>query len=152
MPVFDLDVLRNRAKPTQYFTGNLNINSVFSFTNDIVFVEKNLKFGRFNWANFGNYVVGGKTQIKFSWLPLGFTYGNVYQFTPGKKFQCQWQWLWREINGGLIINGPVFGTSKPSRWFKFAVRHNRNRINSLMQYSVNGGPLVINNSSWRRRH
>lgn len=152
MPVFDLDYLRDRAKPTQYFNGNLNLNSTFSLSNDIVFVEGNLQFGRFNWINVGHYVVGGNTRVRFSWWPFGFTLGTIYQFTPGNSFLCQWQWLYRELNGGMLANGPVYGTSKPSWGFRFYVRHNRSRFNSLLQYSVNGGPLVINNSSWRRKH
>ncbi len=148
MPLFDHDELRDLARPTQYFTGNLNLNWPFVFTRDITYVEGNLSFGRFNWANRGNFVARGNVRINTSWLPLGFTVGTIYQPVAGRTFQCQWQLLWRELNGGLITNGDITGTSRHWWPFRFTVRHNRNNINDLLQYTVNGGPLIITGSTW----
>ena len=148
-PLFDYNALRKLAKPGKYFTNNLTLNGFFYNSRPVTFVEKNLTFGRFNWFNFGNFVVGGRTLIKRSWFPLGFTRGNVLQFTKGKPFISEVQFFWREIYGGLIINGDVIGTTNPHWFYRFAIRQNRAYINNILKYSVNGGPLVFNNSIWQ---
>lgn len=147
-PLFDYDELRNLAKPARYFSNNLIINGFFYNTRKVTFVEKNLIFGRFSWFSFGNFVTGGNTLIKTSWFPFGFTRGNILQFNEGSLFLSQVQFLWREIYGGLIINGDVTGTSNPHWFYRFTVRHNRGYMNQLLRYSVNGGPIVLNRSTW----
>jgi len=148
MPFFDLDELRDMASPSQYFSGDVTLSSVFSFSSGINFVEGNLTFGLFNWINVGTFISGGNVRINTSILPLGTTVGNIYQFTDGATFQCQWQLLWRELNGGLIVNGSVNGTSVPGLPFRFTVRQNRSRMTSLLQYTVNGGPVIFTQSTW----
>ncbi len=148
MPKFDLDVLRDEARPSQYFSGNLNLNYPFTFSRSISFVEQNLTFGRFNWANVGSFVVRGDVLIETSYLPLGFTDGVIYQPETGTTFQSEWQLLWRELEGGVISNGDLNGTNRTNLPFRFTIRYNRSRINDLMRYSVNGGPLVITGSQW----
>ena len=148
MPKFDEDELRNMAKPTQYYPNNLQING-FSFSQNITFVEKKLIFKKFSWINAGNWVVGQRTDIKFSYWPFGVTIGNIYMPFSGAYFYSRVQPLFRVLVGGLIVNGQVKGTSKPWWIYRFGVIHNRNRMNSFLRYSVNGGPIVINNSSWK---
>lgn len=148
MPKFDVDELRNMAKPTQYYPNNLNING-FTFSRSLTFVEKNLQFKKFSWLNAGNWVVGKRTDIKFSFSPIGITVGNIYMPFQGAYFYSRVQPLFRVLVGGLIVNGDVKGTSNTWWIYRFGVIHNRSRMNALLQYSVNGGPIVINNSSWK---
>ena len=142
-PVFDTDELREEAKPSNYYPGNLTIYGIFSFIKDIAFVEKNLTFGKFNWINIGNFAVGGNIRIKSSWLIFGATSGVMYQFSPGSEFKCDWQFIWRALSGGIITNGDVIGTSKPFWPFRFRVYYNRYKIAKFFKYSVNGGPLIF---------
>ncbi len=146
LPLFDKDYLIKLAKPNNYYPSNLYLNSVFSFIKDIAFVEKNLTFGVFNWMNVGNFVVGGNVRIKSSWLIFGSTSGTIYQFNPNSQFLCEWQFIWRSLNGGIITNGNVIGTNKPFFSFRFRVYYNRSKITSLLRYSVNGGPLIYNSA------
>lgn len=148
MPFFDLDDLRDLAKPNQYYSGNLTLNSVFSFNREVLFVEGNLTFGRFNWINKGIFVAGKDVLIKSSILPFGTTVGAILQLDEKKDFLCQWQFLWRTLNGGLIAHGDVTGTSNHQRPFRFTVIHNRSRINNLLRHTVNGGPLIFTTSTW----
>ncbi len=148
MPLFDHDLLKNMAKPTQYFPGNLILNHPFTFKKSITYVEKNLVFGKFNWFNFGNFVVGRSTLIKKSWWPFGMTFGNIYLYGENSRFISEWQYLPRILSGGMFVNGDVLGTTKPHHFYRFIVFHNRDRIKKLMKYSVNGGPLVVHNSTW----
>ncbi len=142
-PLFDLDEMRDIAKPGQYFSGNLTISGIFSFVKDIAFVEGKLTFGNFNWANFGNFVAGDEIRIKTSWLPLGFTKGAMFQFKPGGRFRCDWNLLWRALDGGLITNGDAVGTSIPFFPFRFRVYRNQSVMKKFFKYSVNGGPLIL---------
>ncbi len=142
LPLFDKDELVNLAKPSNYYPSDLYINSIFSITKKITFVEKNLTFGVFNWLNIGNFVVGGDVLIKRSFLLFGITSGTFFQFNANSKFLCEWQFLPRALSGGIITDGDVFGTNKPKFYFRFKVYYNRSKITSLLKYSVNGGPLI----------
>jgi len=149
MPLFDYDELRNLAKPTQYFPGDLVVNHFFNFHRNITFVEKNLIFGTFNWINVGNFVAGRSVLIKTSPWPFGLTFGNIYLPFKGSTFLSQWQIFSRVLSGGLIANGDVTGTTKKWWYYRFIVIRNRSRIKQLMRLSVNGGPLVINHTTWQ---
>ncbi|MHB2148825.1 pilus assembly PilX N-terminal domain-containing protein [Calditrichota bacterium LG25] len=142
-PLFDPDELRQAAKPYHYYPGNLTINGWFNFIKNVAFVEKNLTFGKFNWLNIGNFAVGGDVRIKPSWMIFGVTSGVIFQFNPGSRFQCDWQFVWRALSGGIITNGDVIGTSKPFWHFRFRVYYNRFKIAKFFKYSVNGGPLIF---------
>jgi len=149
MPLFDYAELRNSARPTQYFPGDLVVNHFFSFHKKITFVEKNLIFGTFNWVNVGNFVVGRSVLVKTSPLPFGLTFGNIFLPFKGSTFLSQWQLFPRVLSGGLIVNGDIIGTNKKWWYYRFLVIRNRSRIKHLMQRSVNGGPLVINHTTWQ---
>ncbi|MBD3223586.1 MAG: hypothetical protein GF313_02585 [Caldithrix sp.] len=151
LPRFDLAELRDLARPTQYYTGNLNLNAPFTFTRDITFVERNLIFGTYNWYNQGTYVVRGNVNIQTSWLPMGTTVGCIFQPESGAQFTSQWNFLWRSLRGGIISNGDLLGTTIWWLGYRFTVVHDRDRINDLMQYSVNGGPLIITDSEWAKQ-
>ncbi len=149
MPLFDQDYLIQLAKPKHYYPQDLYINSIFSFSKNLVYVGRDLTFGIFNWINTGNFVVGRNVKIRSSFGIFGATYGTIYQFNPGSTFLCQWQFLWRALQGGIITNGNVYGTSIPWRFFRFTVFYNRHRITRLLRYSVNGGPLIYTTGEWR---
>ena len=154
MPKFDLEELRNRARPLHYFPGNLTINSPFTFVNDIAFVENNLMVKNYKFiflsGMIGTFVAG--RNIKLNSTLLSFYNGMFYQPNPG-SFKALGGYRLYYIDGGLIVNGNVSGVSYFFNILKnLLVHHNRTRINSFMQYSVNGGPLVVFNSRWSRQH
>ncbi len=149
MPKFDEDELRDMAKPTQYYPGDLIINTKYFFTKHISFVENNLTFGESAWLNSGNFVIGNRTTIKKSKQLLAATLGNIFMPHSGSYFLSEVQPLWRELDGGLIVNGNVKGTTVPWWLYRFAVRHNRNIMNRFLKKSLNGGPIVVNKSRWK---
>ena len=149
MPLFDQDYLIQLAKPKHYYPKDLYINTIFSFTKDFVYVGRDLTFGIFNWVNSGNFVVGRNVKIRSSFGIFGATFGTIYQFNPGSTFLCQWQFIWRALQGGIITNGNVYGTNIPWLPFRLSVYYNRNRITKLLRYSVNGGPLIYTTGEWR---
>ncbi len=142
-PLFDLDYLRARSKPGNYYSGNLFVTGVFTFVRDVAFIERDLTFGQFNWLNIGNFAVGRNIRIKSSWFFLGVTSGVMYQFNPGSRFRCDVQLILRALSGGLFTNGDVYGTSVPYWPFRFRVYYNRPKITRFFKYSVNGGPLIF---------
>lgn len=151
MPLFDLDILRNMAKPTRYFPHNLDINSVLNYSgNQFIFVEHDLTFSKYNWINVGNFVAGHKITLKSSWLPFGTNWGTFFMPNPGSSFESKAMLFPRFQLGGLIINGNVVGTSLPWWYYRYTVIYNRNYLNYLLQYSVNKGPVVFWNSSWEQ--
>ncbi len=149
MPLFDRDYLIELAKPKHYYPNDLYINSIFSFNKNLIYVGRDLTFGVFNWINTGNFAVGRHVKIKSSFGLFGATFGTIYQFNPHSTFLCQWQFLWRALQGGIITNGDVYGTNIPWRSFRFTVFYNRTRITRLLRYSVNGGPLIYTTGVWR---
>ncbi len=149
MPLFDQDYLIDLAKPKHYYPKDLYINNVFSFTKNFVYVGRDLTFGVFNWINSGNFVVGRNVRIRSSIGLLGTTFGTIYQFNSGSTFLCEWQFLWRSLQGGIITNGNVYGTNRPFWPFRLSVFYDRNRITRLLRYSVNGGPLIYTAGEWR---
>jgi len=63
------------------------------------------------------------------------------------------------MKGGILANGNVIGIKFPIHilwwtiWVKnLSLTYDRNLINDFMQYSVNGGPLVIENTKWQTSH
>jgi len=149
MPLFDLDVLRNMAKPTRYFPNNLTVNGVLTYSgNHVVFVEHNLTFKKFNWLNVGHFVAGNKITLKSSWLPFGSNWGTFYMPNPNSLFKSKAMLFPRFQFGGLVVNGNVIGTSIPWWYYRYTVIYNRNYLNQLLQYSINKGPVVFWNSSW----
>jgi len=154
MPKFDLDVLRQLAiAGGQYYPGNLNINSPFSFTNDVIFAENDISFTNWNILNIGNFVAGRDITLNSPIITL-FS-GVTYQPTSGRTFQALGTLRIYLISGGVIANGNVTGTRYKLLWWwinNTSVVRNRNRTNAFMQYSVNGGPIVIRNSRWTIIH
>ncbi len=148
MPVFDKDELINMAKPGHYYPNNLYINSVFSFTNSLIFVGRDLTFGTYNWMNIGTFVVGRNIHIKSSFGIFGATSGVFYQFNRGSRFVCDWQFIWRALFGGMIVNGNVYGTNVVWLPFRYRVYYNRNTITRFLRYSVSGGPLIYTKTQW----
>ena len=149
MPLFDLDVLRNMAKPTRYFPNNLTVNGVLTYSgNHVVFVEHNLTFNKFNWLNVGHFVAGNIITLKSSWLPFGSIWGTFYMPNPNSLFKSKAMLFPRFQFGGLVVNGNVIGTSIPWWYYRYTVIYNRNYLNQLLQYSINKGPVVFWNSSW----
>lgn len=149
MPLFDMDKLRNLAKPGFYFPKNLIIKTPFNFySKNFVFVENNLIFKKFTWFNSGNYVVGHHILLQKSWLPFGSNWGTFYLPNPNSRFDSQWMLIARFLIGGMIVNGDVRGTDRPFWFYRYTVIHNRTYINNLMKLSVNEGPLVFWNGSW----
>ncbi len=149
MPVFDQDYLIQLAKPNHYYPNDLYIHHIFSFTKDFVYVGRDLTFGVFNWINSGNFVVGRNVRVRSSFGLFGTTFGTIYQFNPGSTFLCEWQFIWRALQGGIITNGNVYGTNIPWLPFRLSVYYNRNRITRLLRYSVNGGPLIYTTGEWK---
>jgi len=148
MPRFDLDVLRDLARPAHYYSGNLTVNSVFAISRDVVFAEGDITFGTFNWINNGNWVAGDDMTINSNFLPLGVTNGTMYLPNPGGNFLCKFQILGRYLIGGLIANGNAVGSSVAFWPFRFLVIYDRENINDLLQHSVNGGPIIYTGSTW----
>ncbi len=148
MPVFDKDELIEMAKPGHYYPHDLKIKSIFSFTTDLVYVGRDLTFGIYNWINIGNFAVGRNVRIKSSFGIFGVTSGVFYQFNPGSRFLCEWQFIWRSLFGGLVVNGDVYGTNIPWLPFRYTVYYNRNTITRFLRHSVNGGPLVYTKTQW----
>lgn len=152
MPKFDLDVLRDIARPYRYFTGNLTINSVFTFTSSVAFIEGNLTFSNFNITNFGNFVSGNNITLNTVIILPTYFEGVMYQPNPS-QFQALGAYRTYLIKSGIFVNGNVSGVSYFFNIFKnLNVWYNRTLINNFMQHSVNGGPLIVTNSSWRRQH
>lgn len=149
MPLFDQEYLIQLAKPNHYYPKDLYIHTIFSFTKNFVYVGRNLTFGIFNWINSGNFVVGKNVKIRTSFGIFGATFGTIYQFNSGSTFLCQWQLIWRALQGGIITNGNVYGTNIPLLPFRLSVYYNRFRITRLLRYSVNGGPLIYTTGEWR---
>ena len=149
MPLFDLDKLRNLAKPSFYFPKDLILKKPFTFYGkNIVFVENNLIFKKFSWYNTGNYIVGKHVLLQKSWLPFGSNWGTFYLPNPNSRFDSQWMLIARFLIGGMIVNGEVRGTNRPFWFYRYTVIHNRNYLINLMKLSVNEGPLVFWNGSW----
>lgn len=155
MPFFDYDQLRDMAKPTQYYPHSLTLSS-FTFSNNITFVEDDLTFSKFAWLNTGNFVVGKNTLIKHSSALLGWTGGNIFMPFSGADFHSEKQPFLRFLNGGLIVNGDISAVRGHFLWFSWnslQVIYNRNRMNNyLLNYSLNGGPIVVNSSNWKISH
>ncbi len=154
MPKFELEELRERARPLHYFPGNLTINSPFTFVNDLAFVENDLLINNYNFiflsGVIGTFVAG--RNITLNSTLLSFYNGLFYQPNPG-SFSALGSWRLYYIDGGLIVNGNVSGRSYFWGILKNTLVHyNRTRINGFMQHSVNGGPLVVFNSRWNRQH
>ena len=154
MPKFDLEELRNRARPLHYFPGNLTIHSPFTFVNDVAFVEKNLMVNNYKFIFFsgmiGTFVAG--RNIRLNSTLLSFYNGVFYQPNSG-SFKVLGGYRLYYVDGGLIVNGNVSGKKYFFNTFhNLLVHHNRTHINNFMQYSINGGPLVIFNSRWSRQH
>ncbi len=148
MPRFDLDVLRDLARPAHYYSGNLTVNSVFAISRDVIFAEGDITFGTFNWINNGNWVAGDDITINSSILPLGVTNGTMYLPNAGGDFLCKFQILGRYLIGGLIGNGNAVGTTVAFWPFRFLVIYDRENINDLLEHSVNGGPIIFTASTW----
>lgn len=148
MPFFDTDVLRNLAKPTQYFPGSLVIKFPFYLSKDITFVEKNLIFKKFSWLNIGNFVVGENVLIKKSPLPFGLSFGTMYLFGQHSHLYIQKQIFNKFFFGGVFVDGDVIGSIHPFFHSRLYVYYNLNAIRRLMRYSLNGGPIVVHNSTW----
>ena len=152
MPIFDLDELRQLAKPNRYYPGDLVVNHFFNFSpRRITFVEGNIYFVSWNWFNFGHFVSMGDVIFQSAWLPFSTTFGTVLQPTRGKQFVSKKSIFNRSFVGGIITNGNVIGSSNGAKFpyaGKLVVFHHRNTILHLMRYSVNGGPLVIAKSRW----
>lgn len=152
MPVFDHDALKTLAQPHHYFPGNLTINSPFSFNSAVAYIENDLTFTNWNLLNIGNFVAGGNINLNTNLISI-FS-GTMYQPNPA-AFNALGDKRLYIISGGLVVNGNLTGVRyKLLFWWlnNIRVSYNRNRINDLMQYSVNGGPLVITNSNWQRAH
>ncbi len=152
MPIFELDELRNLAKPSSYFDGNLVVDNLFNFSpRRITFVEGDLSFVSWNWFNFGNFVSMGDVLFDSAWLPFTTSFGTVYQPVPGKRFVSNRSFFNRSFIGGIISNGDVIGSSNGATapfWGKLYVFHHRSTILDLMSHSLNGGPLLILNNRW----
>ncbi len=149
MPIFDLDELRNLARPNRYYRNNLVIRWFFTFSpRRITFVEKNLRFSAWSWGTFGHFVVMGNVTQQSGWIPFVPISATVYQPVAGKVFRKSG---WAPFfYGGIITNGDVIGGN---RWTFFYLRnlhvfHNRNTIRRFMDYSINGGSLLIHRSRW----
>lgn len=154
MPKFELEELRNMARPLHYFPGNLTINSPFTFVNNMAFVENDLTVNNYNFSFLsgviGTFVAG--RNITLNSTIISFYNGVFYQPNPA-SFRALGGYRLYYIDGGLIVNGNVTGKKYFFNIFKNTLVHyNRTRINSFMQYSVNGGPLVVFNSRWSRQH
>ena len=155
MPKFDLDVLRDRAKPVHYFPGNLQIHSPFTFVRDVAYVEKDLSIlnHKFIFLSgiLGSFVVGRK--IKLNSTLISF-YNGVYYQPNVSTFKALGGYRLYYMYGGIITAGDVTGRSF---WFfgmhnNLLVRWKRDYISNFMKYSVNGGPLVVYNTRWFRQH
>ena len=147
MPYFELDVLRDLAKPTRYFPGDLLINNLFTIApNSYTYVENNLTFGFFSWANVGNFVAGNSIQINSSFLTLNE--GVFYLPNPGSSFTSSIA-LFPSHRGGLIVNGDA--TCPSFFLFRYKVYHHRPYLINLLSLSVNEGPVVYWNASWSQR-
>jgi len=152
LPVFDQDVLRAAAQPHHYFPGNLTISSPFTFNRDVAYIENNLTFTNWNLLNIGNFVAGGNINLNTKFISI-FS-GTMYQPNVA-SFNALGDKRLYLVSGGLVVNGNVTGVRyKLLFWWlnNMRVSYNRNRINNIMQYSVNGGPLVITSSNWQRAH
>ncbi len=153
MPLFDLDELRDIAKPYHYFSGNLNINSPFSFTHSIAFAEGDINFTNWNIANFGTFVAGGNVNLNTSLISM--FWGNMYLPNSGSSLNALKKYRIYLLSGGAIVNGNITGVEYKVWFWKFKnlnIIHNRATMNNFLQYSVNGGPLVIKNSHWKLDH
>jgi len=148
MPYFELDVLRDLAKPTRYFPDDLFINNLFNFANNsYTFVEDTLTFGFYSWANFGNFIAGNRLIINPSILTLNN--GMFYLPNPTSAFQAGIA-LFPSHRGGLIVNGDASSASN-FFLFKYKVYHNRSALISFLGISVNEGPVVYWNAAWTQR-
>ncbi len=152
-PIFDINVLRDEAiSNSQYYPGNLTL-TLFSFAQNMIFVEGNLQLNLFLWSSQSTFVTIGNTQINP--LIFGWVNSNFYMPTIGSTFQCSAPTIPignPTLTGGIITRGSVAAYTPISFWFfnsSFNVVHDRTRIiNNLLQYSVNNGPLVMHTSSW----
>ncbi len=153
MPLFDLDELRDIAKPYHYFNGNLNINSPFSFTHSIAFAEGDINFTNWNIANFGTFVSGGDINLNTNLISM--FWGNMYLPAGGSSLNALNKYRIYLLTGGAIVNGDVTGVEYKIWFWKvknFNIFHDRTLMNNLLRYSVNGGPLVIKKSHWKSDH
>jgi len=148
MPYFELDVLRDLAKPTRYFPDDLLINNLFNFgSNSYTFVEDTLTFGFYSWANFGNFIAGNRMIVSPSILSL--SNGMFYLPNPNSAFEAGIA-LFPSHRGGLIVNGDASSASN-FFLFRYKVYWHRPYLISFLQKSVNEGPVVYWNSAWTQR-
>ncbi len=144
MPFFDMNALRDLSNPTNYYSGNLTVNGPFSVTRPLAFVEGDLSLQALNFLTIGNFTSMGSISLQ-PWL-FNFSRAIFYQPTSGQNLTCSMPVIFGYfIDGGIISNGNVTGYNKPwwAFWIlNFSVTHDRDVINSLLQYTVNGGPLI----------
>ncbi|MFZ0388920.1 MAG: pilus assembly PilX N-terminal domain-containing protein [Calditrichia bacterium] len=149
MPHFDIDYLRTLSKPNRYYTKHYTLSSVFSFgASRLAFFEKDLTFDSWNLNMDGYFVSMGKMHHKTKdWYNLKIFFNTVYYLPEAKKeFKKTGQGIF-VTTGGIISEGRVSGGPKISEcvW----VIHNRKIIRDFMQYSINGGPLLMRSHRWQ---
>jgi hypothetical protein len=114
----------------------------------LAFVEGDLSLQALNFLTIGNFAALGSINLQ-PWI-FNISQAAFYQPTAGQPLVCSMPIiLGYFIDGGLITNGNIQGYTKPwwAFWiFQFTVNHDRNVINGLMQYTVNGGPLIYTNN------
>jgi Tfp pilus assembly protein PilX len=147
MPFFDLDVLRTLSQPSRYYSGALTLTSLITIFPGINFIEGNLTFNGFINIGSGSFVSGGNVLISNL---LAVVHYNIYQFNSGSTFTGN-SLVLCYIQGGLIVNGPVSGRKLFGIIPTTVVRQDRTYINSLMRYTVNGGPVIYKTSTWDNR-
>ncbi len=149
MPVFDPDELRENSKPNGYKSGDYTVTSIFNFPpKRTIFVEGNLTFDSWSWLNWGHFTVMGDVVANGPWLPFSTVYGTVYQPNAGSQFTSPPSLLRRSFIGGVILNGSITGNNWILGSSNLFVFHYRPVIINFMRYSLNGGPMVIENSRW----
>jgi len=148
MPFFDLAELRTLSSAANYYPGNLTINGPFAVTRPLAFVEGDLTMQALNLLTVGNFTTMGSVSLQ-PWL-FNFSQTVFYQPTAGETLTCSKPLIFGYfIDGGIISMGNVQGYTKPwwAFWIlKFTINHDRNNINSLLQYTENGGPLIYTNN------
>jgi hypothetical protein len=154
MPLFDLESLRNQARPSNYYNGNLSLSGYVTLSPwNSIFTEGDLTLTSWNWLNISaSFIVRGDIYFNSAWLPFATNFGVVYQPEAGRNFTCSSSFLGRSVIGGIISNGNIIGSDN-YHWLlrpgKLNVFYYPITIRSFMINSVNGGPLLIKKSLWR---